>query len=277
MALIKCNACGNFVSDRAFKCPKCGFPIVKNKIVLQEKPEPQQLHPPKKNASNKVWITIFVCSVLAFVGYVGYKTVLELEKRENVITETYRADAQAEKERQDILNTERNEQLKKITPDLFFYDKSKGGQLRQDLVQNLRKLGFDSDNGKVFTLFSSDKAPIISVTLDHYNQEYSAYGENTQKVSINILNEPVKKDFVDNFRAELEKNGFVFNGRKNDLTSSRPYRPEEVYMRIRKEINRKNYFGDHFLAQWDAVDCKGYMGGDIVCMSKDEIKEDDLK
>ena len=27
MALIKCNECGQMISDRATKCPKCGCPI----------------------------------------------------------------------------------------------------------------------------------------------------------------------------------------------------------------------------------------------------------
>ena len=27
MALIKCTKCGQMVSDRAEKCPKCGYPV----------------------------------------------------------------------------------------------------------------------------------------------------------------------------------------------------------------------------------------------------------
>ena len=44
MALIKCNECGNMISDRATKCPKCGCPIGNVGISQEEiiDPEPKK-------------------------------------------------------------------------------------------------------------------------------------------------------------------------------------------------------------------------------------------
>ena len=34
MALIKCEECGKMISDKAQKCPQCGFPVIKQRSIL---------------------------------------------------------------------------------------------------------------------------------------------------------------------------------------------------------------------------------------------------
>jgi len=92
MALIKCNGCGSFVSDMASKCPKCGFPVEKVDYAKQPKMVVEQQSPRKSSGSkvaNRVFIALFVISVLAFIVYVGYKTIQEMKKRENAEQEYY--------------------------------------------------------------------------------------------------------------------------------------------------------------------------------------------
>ena len=63
MALIKCPECGKEISDRAKKCPNCGFPI-KRKNVRTLK---------KKKKSKSIFI-IFTLTILFFiVGGIGGK------------------------------------------------------------------------------------------------------------------------------------------------------------------------------------------------------------
>lgn len=54
MALIKCIECGNEVSDKAEKCPKCAYPI---SHVHQEK-KPQVIEQTSKDLKKKLLISI---------------------------------------------------------------------------------------------------------------------------------------------------------------------------------------------------------------------------
>ncbi len=82
MALIKCEECGQMISDKAVKCPKCGAPIVKESVVPaqqttvqqpqaeQRQPNPQQQ--PEKQENNKKPIIILLSIVLiAIVASIG--------------------------------------------------------------------------------------------------------------------------------------------------------------------------------------------------------------
>ena len=71
MALYECPECGNMVSDRAAKCPKCGFPLKKETPVVQvdadghgaSDAEPKASEQPVKKKSRKI-IVIIISAVL---------------------------------------------------------------------------------------------------------------------------------------------------------------------------------------------------------------------
>lgn len=71
MALMQCPDCGQMVSDRAEKCPKCGFPV---RAVLSESAshaidtEPDPVAASKRNSKKWLIITIAAVVVLALVG-----------------------------------------------------------------------------------------------------------------------------------------------------------------------------------------------------------------
>lgn len=65
MALIKCNECGNMISDRATKCPKCGCPIGNVGISQGEIIDAE----PKKR---KGWIWALVVALLCLIGGGGF-------------------------------------------------------------------------------------------------------------------------------------------------------------------------------------------------------------
>ena len=79
MALIKCKECGNMISDRATKCPKCGCPIDRQdvakasgneKFVSSREPaEPVYYYENDDNGGRKKWSWIIFS--LLFVGIVG--------------------------------------------------------------------------------------------------------------------------------------------------------------------------------------------------------------
>ncbi len=91
MALIKCENCGQMVSDKASKCPKCGCPIVKRPVVVTptptptptpkvEKPIAPAQQAPAQSSSHIKAIIITVCIVLLLVcggvgGYFYYNNI----------------------------------------------------------------------------------------------------------------------------------------------------------------------------------------------------------
>lgn len=74
MALIKCKSCGNMISDKAVKCPKCGCTTTKEREepVLQKEPQVQPVYKEEGNKANSkkaLYATIGVLvAVLAVVG-----------------------------------------------------------------------------------------------------------------------------------------------------------------------------------------------------------------
>lgn len=72
MALIPCPICGQMISDKALRCPKCGEPM-----------HPQQTSPeePKKPKNkNGTTIAIIIASVVLFIGLIAVIVAIQ-EKR----------------------------------------------------------------------------------------------------------------------------------------------------------------------------------------------------
>lgn len=71
MALIRCNNCGNMISDRAAKCPKCGIHITTAQ-TYDASPNSLTGNSPSKNNNNILYLVLaflFVV-ILALLGYV---------------------------------------------------------------------------------------------------------------------------------------------------------------------------------------------------------------
>ena len=76
MALVKCKGCGQMISDKASKCPKCGY--VNEVKDLQSdirkhdsaKVDSQPINPERKSSSQKWLIGIIVLLALAIMGLV---------------------------------------------------------------------------------------------------------------------------------------------------------------------------------------------------------------
>lgn len=75
MALIKCNECGQMISDRATKCPKCGCPITKESKphIHQETPQAQPFYYDDKNGgSSRKWLYGIIALLVALIAGGGY-------------------------------------------------------------------------------------------------------------------------------------------------------------------------------------------------------------
>jgi hypothetical protein len=72
MALIKCKQCGNLISDKAVRCPKCGCLITKEKPVTQESPQLQPIYYKEENKANsKKTLYAIICVLIAALVGVG--------------------------------------------------------------------------------------------------------------------------------------------------------------------------------------------------------------
>ena len=73
MALIKCEGCGNLISERAASCPKCGHPVGNKTEIVP----PNNLQTPNSTPKNKT-TTAILALLLGGIGahyfYLG-KTV----------------------------------------------------------------------------------------------------------------------------------------------------------------------------------------------------------
>lgn len=105
MALIKCNECGNEVSDKANACPKCGAPIEKTQEQINEEAEkkstPQNTTSQTNVKKNSTWkiiipIVIVILGVFAFLTFQNNPNAIPGVKLEinppNPIVVTSRAD-----------------------------------------------------------------------------------------------------------------------------------------------------------------------------------------
>ena len=108
MALIKCTKCGQMISDKAFKCPKCGCPVELNErdtskisedvksnaIVANDSKALTMIPLPPKNIKtfwkNKNHLIFLVLSIiiLALIAIVIYLSVSPTKKTGVVELET---------------------------------------------------------------------------------------------------------------------------------------------------------------------------------------------
>ena len=75
MALIKCNKCGQMISDRATKCPKCGCPTTKGTEphIHQETPQGQPFYyENKKGGRFRKWLYGIIALLVALIAGGGY-------------------------------------------------------------------------------------------------------------------------------------------------------------------------------------------------------------
>ena len=67
MALIKCKSCGQMVSDRAEKCPKCGYPVrlsMEQQEETEKKETIKNVQPRQKNSKKGILIAAVVVVVI---------------------------------------------------------------------------------------------------------------------------------------------------------------------------------------------------------------------
>ena len=75
MALIKCNECGQMISDRATKCPKCGCPTTKEpeSNIPQETPQVQPVYyEDDEGGSPRKWLYGIIALLVALIAGGGY-------------------------------------------------------------------------------------------------------------------------------------------------------------------------------------------------------------
>ena len=74
MALIKCPECGKNISDKAVRCPKCGFPLDEINAATQESSigDASLPQPPKEKKRMPTWLLVLIilCSALLIGGIV---------------------------------------------------------------------------------------------------------------------------------------------------------------------------------------------------------------
>lgn len=100
MALIQCPECGQTISDKAEKCPKCSYPIATAEKNVNAEPEqitteqtiPITENKKKKNTILSVCITaaaiVFVVGAYFLVGLLGNVTVNEIKLAKWKVTDT---------------------------------------------------------------------------------------------------------------------------------------------------------------------------------------------
>lgn len=82
MALIKCPSCGNLISDKAEKCPRCGAPRMRQPQPPVQPQQPIQPETPiyqKRNESSKVLyvlVGVLAAAVLGLGGFLAWKSGL---------------------------------------------------------------------------------------------------------------------------------------------------------------------------------------------------------
>lgn len=68
MALIKCNECGKMVSDKATKCPHCGYPLKSNVTETTDELIPEK----ESNGMKRALIAVLLCLLVGGGGYFAY-------------------------------------------------------------------------------------------------------------------------------------------------------------------------------------------------------------
>lgn len=117
MALIKCSECGQMISDKATKCPRCGSPIVTENTVRHntgmnnQQPDQQPVYYDEGNdGNNNKWLYAIIALlflVLAGGGYYFYNQNKQQEEKfqQKLITDSITRDsiAKAEDQRLDSI------------------------------------------------------------------------------------------------------------------------------------------------------------------------------
>ena len=121
MALIKCTECGNMISDKASRCPKCGCPIIKgdetqyNANVNQQPMSQQSVYFGEGNSGNNKWLFGVIALLLAALvcgGYYFYDKNKQVENdfQQKLVADSIARDsiAKVEKARQDSIEQARS-------------------------------------------------------------------------------------------------------------------------------------------------------------------------
>ena len=170
---------------------------------------------------------------------------------------------------------EAQKMMNRITPDLFFHkSESQIGHLRQDIVNQLKRMGFALDNSsnsttnrEKYVLCAPNGEVLVTISINaEIVSSYHNSNDKIKDVCIEIVDDRHKDAFVENFKSQLEEKGFAITS--NPSSISRPSRPDGAYMRMGKEIEIKEMFYNRYVATWDAVEI---WGNQIKCFSKDEI------
>ena len=132
MALIKCPECGKEISDRAKKCPNCGFPI-KRKNVRTLK---------KKKKSKSIFI-IFTLTILFFiVGGIGGKFFFDVNIGiQKLVENDKKTDIEPIAEETNVNNKEW-----KITYDGVEYIGKYTGEVKEDIPHGEGIFSFNKDD-----------------------------------------------------------------------------------------------------------------------------------
>ena len=122
MALIKCNECGQMVSDLAEKCPKCGCPTKKEHVAPYNTNMAQQpvYYHGAKRKNNNIWLYAIIALLsvaLAGSGFYFYIKNKQQEKdyQQKLVTDSIARDsiAKEEKARQESIEQSRSTTEKK--------------------------------------------------------------------------------------------------------------------------------------------------------------------
>ena len=127
MALIKCTECGQMISDKATRCPKCGCPIMKQNVEqhnVNMNPQPMHQQPvyyEEGNGGNSnKWLYAVIALLLATIaggGYYFYDKNKQQEEnyQQKLLTDSIARDsiAKVEQARQDSIEQARSAAEKK--------------------------------------------------------------------------------------------------------------------------------------------------------------------
>ncbi len=112
MALIKCKECGQMISDRATRCPKCGCPV-KEDVLAQQENETTNIAPvyydEEEEGNSHKWLYAIIgilLAALAVGGYFYFDQESKMEKnRQQLATDSIAKDsiAKVEQAREDSI------------------------------------------------------------------------------------------------------------------------------------------------------------------------------
>ena len=162
MALIKCSGCGNMISDKAIRCPKCGHPVQNGYDVSEKVDEgPQPVYYDEEKSNSRKGLYAIIAALLAILAGGGYYVYTNSQEK-SVSVETSVSAPQNGKnennatstitETEKVDNNETVEISRNISAGLTFRtftkrDSENGNTIQNRLEEgevtaNLRNLGF---------------------------------------------------------------------------------------------------------------------------------------